>query len=209
MRVGKGAKGGRGDGLIAAMADWTLQEKRRTPEGAIMAIARRRRMAVDDMLDSACDEIGYDRRHWQARRVVGAVCDEIETRQKLRVVEIPDGEAAARSFRIGVKLDWISRIAMGLLARYDSAYFTRGYFARDIGDALAARCRAGKFLAATFTKAVASVGHRPEDGAGAGRECRDVLTAAPDVLAMPDDDAPAGFTTLDESMAKRQATARI
>ena len=197
--------GRNGCGLIAEMADWLQQGKRRTPEGAIKAIARRGHMAFDDVLDGACDELGYDRRYWQTRRIVGAICDEIETRQMLHIVEIPGGEAGARNFRIDIEIDWVARVAMGLLARYDSAYFSRGYFARDVGDVLAGRCRKHKGLAATYTKAIASVGHKPVDGTDAGRERREVLISAPDILAMPDEDAPMGFVTLAESLTKRQA----
>ena len=205
-REGKHAGGGRdGCGLITEMVDWLQQGKRRTPEGAIRAIARRRHMAFDDVLDNVCDELGYDRRYWQTRRIVCAICNEIETRQMLHIVKIPGGEAGARNFRIDIKIDWIARVAMGLLARHDSEYFTGGYFARDVGDVLAGRCRKHKSLAATYTKAIASVDHKPEDVADVGRERREVLTAAPDILAMPDEDAPMGFVTLAESLTKRQA----
>ena len=71
MREGKGA------GSVAELADWVQARARRTPEGAVRAMAKRRGANLGELLIALCDELGKGGGRWIMRRVVAGIEEEL------------------------------------------------------------------------------------------------------------------------------------
>ena len=187
---------------IDMMADWVTARKRRTFEGAVRAIAKRRGQSLAEFMLETCDELCKSGEHSKRissqavmRRIVAAIAEEVAARQSVERVEIPGGEDSRGLFALPVVLPMHGRVLLGLLMRHDPDFFTGGRFAAKIAEILAEACakcgRIGRDAFAAASDAVEWETHedgRPNVG---GR-----MLAAPGVLAMPDSNAPFGFRLL-------------
>ena len=198
---------------LKELADWVTARKRRTFEGAVRAVAKRRGKSLAEFMVETCDEICADggpaRISSKAlmRRIVAAIGEEVAMRQDVERVAIPGGEDSRTRFALPVVLSMHERVLLGLLARHCPEFFTGGQFAEVIAAGLAEACaKCGRIGRNAFSVASDAVEWEPgEDGRpGIGKR----LSAAPGVLAMPDDDAPLGFQLLaDVSAAKKNGEA--
>lgn len=193
---------------IKELADWVTARKRRTFEGAVRAIAKKRGQSLAEFMLETCDELcrggSYSKRISSGavmRRIVAAISEEVAARQSVERVEIPGGEDSRGLFALPVVLSMHGRVLLGLLMRHNPDFFTGGRFAAKIAEMLAEACakcgRIGRDAFAAASDAVEWETHedgRPNVG---GR-----MLAAPGVLAMPDSNAPFGFRLLMDTRTK-------
>lgn len=199
---------------LKELADWVTARKRRTFEGAVLAIAKKQGKSLAEFMVETCDEIcasgGPARLSSKTlmRRIVAAAEEEVARRRSVEPVAIPGGEDSRARFALPVVLSMRERVLLGLLARHSPEFFTGGRFAAVLGALLAEECaKCGRIGRSAFSVASGAVEWEPgEDGRPKiGRR----LSAAPGVLAMPDNGAPLGFRLLaDVQVAKKRGEAR-
>lgn len=195
---------------LKELADWVTARKRRTFEGAVRAVAKRRGKSLAEFMVETCDEICADggpaRISSKAlmRRIVAAIGEEVAMRQDVERVAIPGGEDSWTRFALPVVLSMYERILLGLLMRHSPEFFTGGKFNAMVAEILAEACakcgRIGRNAAAAACRAVeweTGEDGRPNVG---GR-----LLVAPGVLAMPDSNAPFGFRLLKDTQTDAES----
>ena len=195
---------------IELLADWVTARKRRTFEGAVRAIAKKRGQSLAEFMLETCDDLcksgEYSRRiSSQAvmRRIVAAIAEEVAARQNVERVEIPGGEDSRAGFARPVTLSMHERFLLGRLMRHDPEFFTGGRFAAKIGEILAEACaKCGRIGRDAFAAARDAVEWIAQDDGMPDVGGR--MLAAPGVLAMPDSNAPLGFRLLADAQTKTE-----
>ena len=185
-----------GGGSVAELADWVQARARRTPEGAVRAMAKRRGANLGELLIALCDELGKGGSRWLMRRVVAGIEEELAIRQTIQMVNIPDGGTnSEEEFTFTFKLDFMARVALGLLREHWGGYFKRD-FSDDVSMLLwrtACKCRTiGEECAIRVLRSI----EWERDDRGAKMIGRGKMLAVPDVLAVPDETNEFGFRTM-------------
>ncbi len=195
---------------LKELADWVTARKRRTFEGAVRAVAKRRGKSLAEFMVETCDEICADggpaRISSKAlmRRIVAAISEEVAARHDVERVEITGGEDSRARFMFPVVLSMHERILLGLLMRHSPEFFTGGKFNAMIAEMLAEACaKCGRIGRDAFAGARRAV--EWETGEDGRPNVGGRMLAAPGVLAMPDSSAPIGFRLLTDTQTDAES----
>lgn len=170
-----------GKSEVAALADWTMARRGRTPEGAIKALADARGIDKNTFVDYLGQILPRQGNRWLLRRIVSHIEHEIALRNLFTVHKFHRAHKDKATFHFTVCMGRVGRIALGLLMRQYPAFFAGG-FNIEIENALANYCRALPTVGRDgFSRALTATTCQLD----ANGHFTGLLTEAPDVLATP------------------------
>ena len=168
-----------GKSEVAALADWTMARRGRTPEGAIKALAAAKGIERNAYIEHLGEILPRDGNRWLLRRIVAHVEHEIALRELFAVRKFRRAHKEKATFHFTIRMGGVGRVALGLLMRHAPTFFA-GECDREVERTLADCCRKLPAVGHDgFSRAVAAVKFQHN----ANGNFTGLLTEAPDVLA--------------------------